>query len=173
MTGDSLGAVTVDRDRRDVDGDPSTGSDASLALDDQLCFALYTASRAMTGRYRPWLDELGLSYPQYLVMLALWEHGPTTIGTLGRRLQLGTATLSPLLQRMEAEGLVRRERRPEDQRSVIVTSTAHGDALQEKAPSVRTRMCDALGMESEDRDRVVRELHAIIASLDRGGDATV
>src|SRR5207248_10850913 len=93
-------------------------SEGSLLLDDQLCFALYAASRAVTARYRPLLDELGLTYPQYLVMLVLWEQDSISVRDLGASLQLESSTLSPLLKRLEANGLLRRERRAEDERSV-------------------------------------------------------
>lgn len=92
--------------------------DGSLLLDDQLCFALYAASRAVTARYRPLLDALQLTYPQYLVMLVLWEQDSISVRDLGTALQLESSTLSPLLKRLEANGLLRRERRPEDERSV-------------------------------------------------------
>src|SRR3712207_9513838 len=86
----------------------------SVALDDQLCFALYAASRAMTARYRPMLEELGLTYPQYLVMMLLWEEDQQTVGQLGHRLALDSGTLSPLLKRLTAAGLV--TRRSEERR---------------------------------------------------------
>src|SRR4029450_13364104 len=86
----------------------------SVALDDQLCFALYAASRAVTARYRPMLEELGLTYPQYLVMMLLWEQDTQTVGQLGARLALDSGTLSPLLKRLTAAGLVTRHRRVED-----------------------------------------------------------
>ena len=95
-------------------------AEGSLLLDDQLCFALYAASRAVTTRYRPLLDELGLTYPQYLVMLVLWDRDSISVGELGAALQLESSTLSPLLKRLEAGGLLRRERRPDDERSVAI-----------------------------------------------------
>src|SRR3989442_3417550 len=101
-----------------------------LGLDDQLCFALYAASRAVTAAYRPLLAELDLTYPQYLVMLVLWERGSGTVKELGDALELDYGTLSPLLKRLEAAGLVHRERRPEDERSVRVALTAGRAALR-------------------------------------------
>src|SRR3712207_7975977 len=86
-----------------------------VALDDQLCFALYAASRAVAARYRPMLEELGLTYPQYLVMMLLWEQDNQTVGQLGARLALDSGTLSPLLKRLTAAGLVTRHRRVEDE----------------------------------------------------------
>lgn len=111
---------------RSAQDDPHAGVAAapgSLLLDDQLCFALYAASRAVTARYRPLLDELGLTYPQYLVMLVLWDRDGSTVSDLGKALQLESSTLSPLLKRLEAAGLLRRERRPDDERSVALYLT--------------------------------------------------
>jgi MarR family transcriptional regulator, organic hydroperoxide resistance regulator len=109
---------------------------AALALDDQLCFALYAASRAMTARYRPQLDALGLTYPQFLVMVVLWDEGPATVNGLGERLRLDSGTLSPLLKRLEANGLINRTRSAEDERSVIVEATARGRRLRDRAAGV-------------------------------------
>ena len=112
----------------------------ALALDDQLCFALYAASRAMTARYRPLLDAVGLTYPQYLVMVVLWDEGPSTVRELGERLRLDSGTLSPLLKRLEGSGLVARERRADDERSVLVTADARRAAgCATSSPASRPR----------------------------------
>ena len=111
-----------------------------LRLEDQLCFALYSASRAVTSAYRPLLDELGLTYPQYLVLLVLWEDDACSIGQLGDRLHLDSGTLSPLLKRLEAAGLVRRQRSDTDERRVEVTLTADGRALEDRAACVPERL---------------------------------
>ncbi|MET8566234.1 MarR family transcriptional regulator [Streptomyces flaveolus] len=121
----------------------------SLLLQDQLCFALYAASRAVTTRYRPLLDELGLTYPQYLVMLVLWERGSVSVRELGTALQLESSTLSPLLKRLETGGLLRRERRAEDERSVAVRLTPAGSDLQEKARTVPPAIGEAMGLTPE------------------------
>jgi DNA-binding MarR family transcriptional regulator len=121
----------------------------SLLLQDQLCFALYAASRAVTTRYRPLLDELGLTYPQYLVMLVLWEQGSVSVRELGTALQLESSTLSPLLKRLEAGGLIRRERRAEDERSVAVRLTHAGADLQKKARAVPLAIGEAMGLTPE------------------------
>src|SRR3954462_13534718 len=105
----------------------------SVVLDDQLCFALYAASRAVTARYRPMLDELGLPYPQYLVMMLLWESDHQTAGQLGSRLALDSGTLSPLLKRLTAAGLVTRYRRVEHERSGAIGQTDQGRDLRDKA----------------------------------------
>jgi DNA-binding MarR family transcriptional regulator len=110
--------------------------DFTLLLDDQLCFALYAASRAVTGRYRPLLDELGLTYPQYLVLLVLWEHGAVPIKDVGAALQLDYGTLTPLIKRLEAAGLVRRERSAQDERTVRVSLTEQGELLRERARDI-------------------------------------
>jgi DNA-binding MarR family transcriptional regulator len=103
---------------------------ATLPVDRQLCFALYSASRAMTAAYRPILTELNLTYPQYLVLLVLWEEGRVTVGRLGDRLHLDSGTLSPLLKRLEANGFVRRERSLDDERLVDVMLTPAGRRLE-------------------------------------------
>ena len=102
-------------------------------LDDQLCFALYATSRAVMNVYRPALQELGITYPQYLVMLVLWEHDRITVGALGERLYLDSGTLTPLLKRMEKQGLVIRRRNSDDERQVDVTLTPAGSRLKRKA----------------------------------------
>src|SRR5215471_21059668 len=112
---------------------PAPNAKGSLLLDEQLCFALYAASRAVTQRYRTLLEELGLTYPQYLVMLVLWEQGPATVKSLGDALQLDYGTLSPLLKRLAASGLVERKRRSEDERSVEVSLTPAGEELKTRA----------------------------------------
>src|SRR5690606_35495273 len=106
---------------------------APLSLDEHLCFALYSASRAMTAAYRPLLTELGITYPQYLVLLVLGEEGDISVGRLGERLQLDSGTLSPLLKRMEAGGIVRRQRSETDERQVEVALTTEGKRLRRKA----------------------------------------
>lgn len=107
--------------------------DAMLQLDNQLCFALYSTSLTMTKLYKPVLDQLGLTYPQYLVMLVLWERDGLTVSELGERLFLDSGTLTPLLKRMESSGLLQRERAREDERRVIVTLTPEGKRLKSSA----------------------------------------
>jgi MarR family transcriptional regulator, organic hydroperoxide resistance regulator len=108
-----------------------------LALDQQLCFALYDASRAMIRAYGPLLEPLGITYSQYVTMLALWETSqPVTVGTLGDRLGLDSGTLTPLLKRLEQSGLVERHRDPDDERRVLVTPSSDGWALREAAAHI-------------------------------------
>src|SRR5215471_16614203 len=115
---------------------PLPKAKGSFLLDEQLCFALYAASRAVTQRYRPLLDRLELNYPQYLVMLVLWEEGATTVKELADELQLDYGTLSPLLKRLAAAGFVERQRRSEDERSVEISLTAAGEELKARASRI-------------------------------------
>jgi MarR family transcriptional regulator, organic hydroperoxide resistance regulator len=138
---------------------------ASLLIDDQLCFGLYAASRAMTGRYRPLLDDLELTYPQYIVMLVLWEEGTITVNQLGRRLQLDSGTLSPLLKRLETAGFVTRRRRIEDERSVEIGLTEEGLLLRDRAESIPGRLCELVRMPYEERVDLIDRLRRLTATL--------
>lgn len=111
-----------------------------LRLDNQLCFALYAASGLVTRAYRPLLEPLGLTYPQYLVMLALWEQAPRTVKALGQALELDSGTLTPLLKRLETAGFVTRTRDAQDERRVQIALTEAGEALREKAAEVPTAL---------------------------------
>ncbi|MEU4763987.1 MarR family transcriptional regulator [Actinosynnema sp. NPDC023794] len=141
--------------------------DFSLELDDQLCFALYAASRAVTARYRPLLDDLGLTYPQYLVLLVLWERGPVPVKDVAAALQLDYGTLSPLLKRLEAAGLIRRERRPDDERSVRLVLTEQGDELRERAKDVPPAMGEAMNLGEEDTARLRALLRTLADNVSR------
>jgi DNA-binding MarR family transcriptional regulator len=121
-----------------------------LRLDRQLCFALYAASGLVTRAYRPLLEPLGLTYPQYLVMLVLWENEPRTVGELGEALDLDSGTLTPLLKRMEAAGLVSRTRDPADERRVRIALTPQGQALRERAQAIPEAMACALPLPPSD-----------------------
>ena len=129
-------------------------------LDDQLCFALYSASRAVTAAYRPLLAELSLTYPQYLVLLVLWEEGRASVGRLSQRLHLDSGTLSPLLKRLEAVGYIARERCEDDERRVDIVLTEAGNRLQAKASCVPERLLSASDMTLDEivalRDAVLR-----------------
>lgn len=113
-----------------------TPDNAMLLLDNQLCFALYSTSLAMTKLYKPLLDELGLTYPQYLAMLVLWEKDGLMVSELGERLYLDSGTLTPLLKRLEASGLISRIRAVEDERRVHITLTAAGRKLKSRAAKI-------------------------------------
>lgn len=134
-------------------------------LDDQLCFALYAASRAMTRLYRTVLTELDLTYPQYLVLLLLWERDDVTVSALGDRLMLDSGTLSPLLTRLEGAGLVVRRRSERDHRAVHVALTEDGLALRARAASVTPHMNCASGLDPADGDRLRGELHELARRL--------
>ncbi|MCZ0979537.1 MarR family transcriptional regulator [Streptomyces diastatochromogenes] len=136
-----------------------------LRLDHQICFSLHAATRAFNGVYREALKELGLTYPQYLVMLVLWEHGELPVKGIGERLRLDSGTLSPLLKRLEAAGHVERRRSPEDERSVTVRLTAEGTALRGKALGVPRRIAAATGLELGEIVALRARLDALTARL--------
>ncbi|MDJ0386272.1 MarR family transcriptional regulator [Streptomyces sp. G-G2] len=137
-----------------------------LRLDGQICFALNAAGRAFGGLYRVVLKDLGLTYPQYLVMLVLWEHGELPVKEIGRYLRLDSGTLSPLLKRLEASGLVRRERSTEDERSVRAHLTADGLALRERAVEVPRRIAAATGFDLGEIRDLHERLNRLTAALD-------
>ena len=139
---------------------------ADLLLDDRLCLALHMASRAMTSRYRPHLDELGLTYPQYLVMVLLWEEGGATVSEIGERLRLTSSTLSPLLQRLGRSGLVTKQRSTEDERVVVVTPTDAGLAMRDQASGIVEDICEATGMSVADQVELVATLRELVDHLD-------
>ena len=132
----------------------------ALALDRQVCFALAAASRSVIGLYRPVLEPLGLTHPQYLVMLALWERSPRTVRDIGEALHLEPATLSPLLKRLELAGLLTRTRNAADERALDVALTPAGTALRARAEKVPAQVVATLGMS-------VPELEAIRDGLTR------
>jgi DNA-binding MarR family transcriptional regulator len=122
----------------------------ALALERQVCFALSVAARNVVAVYRQVLDPLGLTHPQYLVMLALWQHGSLAVKDLSRLLQLDPGTLSPLLKRLEAAGLVRRERDPRDQRNLALSLTPAGRRLRAQAEQIPAGIVERLGMPVEE-----------------------
>lgn len=134
-----------------------------LKLDNQLCFRLYTAARLTMGAYHPYLDPLGITYPQYLVMLVLWEHEKQTVMDISHRLQLDTNTVTPLLQRMEKAGLIKRTKGKEDARQRIVTLTEKGLAMQEQAKHIP----ECLSAEILNHIGSIEELTKIIPTLDK------
>jgi DNA-binding MarR family transcriptional regulator len=111
-------------------------ADQLLRLDNQICFAIYSTAHAFNRVYKPLLDRLGLTYPQYLVMLVLWERDGVPVKEIGERLYLDSGTLTPLLKRLEQAGLIKRARSTEDERQVLVSLTSHGQALKDKARAV-------------------------------------
>ena len=137
-----------------------------LKLDDFLCFAVYSASHAFSRVYKPMLDQLGLTYPQYLVMVALWEADDQTVGALGDRLSLESNTLTPLLKRLEAAGYVRRDRDPRDERQVRVSLTATGRDLRAEAAKVPACILDASGLEAVDLGRLRQQIISLRGALE-------
>ena len=135
-----------------------------MKLPDMICFALYSANHAMQRVYQPLLAPLGLTYPQFLVLMVLWQQDGRTVGELGRALGLESNTLTPLLKRMETQGLVARARDKEDERQVRVTLTATGAALQEQSAGIATCIIDACGLEL---DRLSQLRDQITALRDR------
>ena len=147
----------------------NTLSVESLNLDSQLCFKLYAASRAVIRAYKPMLDQLGLTYPQYLAMLVLWEQDGLTVKDIGRRLCLDSGTLTPVLKRLEAIGYVQRTRDPSDERQVRVALTPRGRELRSGAQAGRRALACAVGRSEEQIQALKRELDELRAAL-RGDD---
>jgi len=133
-----------------------------LALENQVCFALAVASRSVNALYRPVLEPMGLTHPQYLVMLALWARSPRSVRDLGKKLQLNPATLSPLLKRLEALGYVARHRSTSDERVLEITTTDAGAALRAQAETVPPRIIERLGMGLDELDALRGSLHRVI-----------
>src|SRR2546429_6007412 len=143
----------------------------TVTLDRLVCFALYAASRAVVNAYRPLLDEVGLTYPQYLALLVLWQRGPQPVKALGSALHLDSGTLSPLLKRLEAAGLVRRERQAGDERSVLVTLTHAGAELEARARDIPRRAACATSPSSTQLDELRASPVRFTAPLTRGPPA--
>lgn len=145
-----------------------------VPLEDQLCFSIYSAEMAIQRTYKPFLDELGLTYPQYLVLNVLWRDDAHTVGGIAQRLALEPSTLTPLLKRMEAAGLVRRARNPDDERQVIVALTPEGDRLRFRAGCVNDSLLTASGQSPgslAELNRLVLQLRDAIYSHTGATDA--
>lgn len=141
---------------------PSAGED--LLLERQLCFALSVASRSIVGAYKPVLERLGLTHPQYLLMLALWEESPRRVRDLSDTLLMEPATLSPMLKRLEAAGLVSRDRAPGDDRALAVGLTDAGRALRAAALEVPGTMMERLGLDRAEVEALNRSMHRLISA---------
>jgi DNA-binding MarR family transcriptional regulator len=153
-------AMTKQTATRDLQVEDGATSDDYLRLDVQLCFALYTATNQVTRLYRPLLEPLGITYSQYLAMIALWEDAPQSVGELGRRLNLDSGTLTPLFKRLEKLGLVTRTRDPGDERRVLVDLTVAGQALRTRAAHIPMTVLGQLPLS-------VDEVIALRGTLDR------
>ena len=139
---------------------------APLRLEHQLCFPLYAASKEIVRRYKPLLDPFDLTYTQYITMMALWEHQSLSVSELGECLYLNSATLTPVLKRLEAKGYISRRRSTEDERSVIVSITSEGMELQEKALQVPYQMGSCICMDQADALALKKLLDKLLESFD-------
>ena len=138
-----------------------TPTDEALKLDNQLCFALYSASLAMTKLYKPVLSKVGMTYPQYLVMLALWENDGQTVSELGERLFLDSGTLTPLLKRLESAGWLKRTRARDDERRVIISLTEAGQQVKEQASLIPECMLRATKCALPEIQSITRQIQAL------------
>lgn len=140
-------------------------NDEALKLKNQLCFPLYACSREVIKKYKPLLDEVGLTYTQYIAMMVLWEKKSVNVKSLGEDLYLDSGTLTPLLKKMEAQGLVSRKRAVEDERNVIVTITEEGEKLKEKVSQIPVEMGDCISLSPEDIKLLHKLLYKVIENI--------
>lgn len=138
-------------------------------LENQLCFPLYACSRAITRAYGALLKESGLTYTQYITMMALWEYGPTSVGELGRCLMLDSGTLTPLLKKLAARGLIERTRDTTDERRLVVTLTPEGEALEDAVAGIPGRMACDVGLSPEEGAQLVGLLRKVMAHFAERG----
>lgn len=138
---------------------------AAMPLDDQLCFSLYATSMAITRAYKPMLDRLGITYPQYLVLHALWEEDGRTVGAIAERLALESSTITPLVKRLEAAGFLTRQRNPEDERQVQVRLTDRGRQMREDCGCLAEELLVRSGMKGEDLGALNREVKVLWNAL--------
>lgn len=134
----------------------------ALKLSNQLCFPLYASAREVVKKYKPYLDEIGLTYTQYIAMMVMWERKTVNVKTLGECLYLDSGTLTPLLKKLEAAGLVTRARSGEDERQLIVTITPKGEALQEQAITIPKRMASCINLSMEEVSTLYTLLYKIL-----------
>lgn len=139
-----------------------------LKLDNQLCFPLYATAKEVVRLYTPLLDELGITYTQYIALMVLWEHREASVKTLGQRLFLDSGTLTPLLKKMEAQGLVLRRRDLADERSVIVTLTQEGAALRDRALAIPERLASCIPIGAEDAKALYTILRKLLGTFGSG-----
>lgn len=138
----------------------------SLKLENQICFPLYVIAKQITGLYRPFLDELDITYPQYLVMMTLWENDGLAVNNIGEKLYLDSGTLTPLLKRLEAKGFIMRKRKKEDERVVQVFISESGKALQQKACEIPVKMHQKVGVSKEDWAELSNSVKKILNKID-------
>ncbi|MDQ8749574.1 MarR family transcriptional regulator [Elizabethkingia miricola] len=138
-----------------------------LKLDNQICFPVYALSREIVGRYRPLLDQLDITYPQYLVLLVLWEHQEQSVSQLGEKLYLDSGTLTPLLKRLEQKNLVTRSRSKEDERIVKIKLTSEGQSLQKKAASIPKQLFEDMKVPEEELKQLKTTIEKILTTLNQ------
>ncbi|TYT29118.1 MarR family winged helix-turn-helix transcriptional regulator [Elizabethkingia anophelis] len=138
-----------------------------LKLDNQICFPVYALSREIVGRYRPLLDQLDITYPQYLVLLVLWEHQEQSVSRLGEKLYLDSGTLTPLLKRLEQKKLVTRSRSKEDERIVKIKLTSEGQSLQKKAASIPKQLFEDMKVPEEELKQLKTTIEKILTTLNQ------
>ena len=143
-----------------------------LALENQLCFALYAATRAVTQLYREKLSPLGLTYPQYLVLLVLWDEAGVTLSHIGRRLKLDSGTLTPLIKRMERGGLVARRRNPNDEREVLIWPSDHAVSLRQQVYDARLHVLCRLGIDEAELAEKRADIMEIVEAMENGQPET-
>lgn len=156
--------MTEKRDEAETDTIP----EGVLALDQQLCFAVYSAAHALNRTYKPLLDPYGLTYPQYIALMTLWQQDGRTVKALGATLGLDSGTLSPLLKRLEASGYITRARDKADERQILVTLTEKGRAMQRDAVAIRMEIGKATGCTLEALQALTRDLQAMTERLESG-----
>ena len=135
----------------------------ALKIENQLCFPLYAASREVIKLYKPFLDKLELTYTQYITMMVLWEYGEVNVKELGRRLLLDSGTLTPLLKKLEAKGLITRRRSPDDERSLLVRLTSEGEQMKEDAVSIPGSIACCMKLEPDEARELYRMLYKMLA----------
>ena len=168
--------MTAEQQRSEVSGADVAGAPLPgdpLALERQVCFALVVASRSVLSFYRPLLEPLGLTHPQYLVMLALWGDSPLSVRKIGALLQLDSPTLSPLLKRLASAGLITRNRSSDDERQVDIGLTPQGRALRQEAEKIPPGIVARLGMEISELESLHGALTKVIAAARRAGEQEV
>ena len=140
-------------------------NDDHLKLENQLCFPLYASAREVVKKYKPFLDEIGLTYTQYIVMMVLWEKKSMNVKTLGEHLYLDSGTLTPLLKKMEEQGLVLRKRDDKDERNVIVTITEQGEQLKAKALEIPLKMKECIPISQEEAQLLYQLLYKVLGRI--------
>lgn len=151
---------------------PQFDENEVLRLDNQLCFPLWAAAKAVVHRYTPFLDELGITYTQYIVLMALWEQDQLSVKALGNKVFLDSGTITPLLKKLEAKGLITRTRSEHDERSITVGLTEAGRELKNRAIQVPLRMAGCIDLSLEEGMQLVQLLHKVMHGIEASGEGT-